>query len=207
MNRGHSEWKEALAANLAECLPWSTVLWSEREGRVIEVPTSQLVPTRLRLKYHSGWQRSILSDRTAEDRIWKSEADGCRYQRRYSLLSLRYSERLRVVCLVDEGDKVPTRTGIWPVANWREREVFDRFGVRFDGHPDRRRILTDYGFEGHPLRKDFPLTGYTEVRYDEGYKRVVQEPVQLAQERRDFDFETPWGAPDGNRYQLGTKGE
>lgn len=110
----------------------------------------------------------------------------------YHLLSLRHNVRLRVKVQTDEATPVPTVTGVYASAGWYEREVWDMFGVPFAGHPDMRRILTDYGFEGHPLRKDFPLMGFTQVRYDEAYKRVVYEPVKLKQDFRAFDFLSPW---------------
>ena len=114
----------------------------------------------------------------------------------YHLLSVTKNHRIRVRVATDEEKPVPSVTGLWPVAGWLEREVFDMYGVLFDGNPDLRRILTDYGFRGHPQRKDFPLTGYVELRYDEELKRVVYQPVQLVQEFRDFDFMSPWeGAP------------
>ena len=110
----------------------------------------------------------------------------------YNLLSLRHNWRVRVKVQTDESSLVPTVTRVYPSAGWFEREVWDLFGVRFSGHPDLRRILTDYGFEGHPLRKDFPLTGYVEVRYDSEQRRVVYEPVKLPQDFRNFDFLSPW---------------
>mgnify|MGYP000753514210 CR=1 FL=1 len=110
----------------------------------------------------------------------------------YNLLSLVYNRRIRIKLKVEEGMPVPSVTSIYSSANWWEREVFDLYGIPFEDHPDLRRILTDYGFEGHPLRKDFPLTGYVEVRYDEEQKRVVYEPVELPQAFRNFDFESPW---------------
>ncbi|MEM9055700.1 MAG: NADH-quinone oxidoreductase subunit C [Pseudomonadota bacterium] len=115
-----------------------------------------------------------------------------RFEVVYHLLSMRMNQRIRVKVSTDEETAVPTVTGLHATANWFERETFDMYGVRFSGHPDLRRILTDYGFEGFPLRKDFPLTGYTEVRYDDLEKRVVYEPVQLTQEYRNFDFLSPW---------------
>ncbi len=110
----------------------------------------------------------------------------------YNLLSLRHNQRIRVKLTTDEETPVPSASGLFNAANWFEREVWDLYGVFFSDHPDLRRILTDYGFEGHPLRKDFPLTGYVEVRYDEAQKRVVYEPVKLTQEFRTFDFMSPW---------------
>jgi len=122
-----------------------------------------------------------------------------RFEVVYHLLSLTKNRRIRVKVLTDERTAVPTVTTLWPVANWLEREVFDMYGVGFAGHPDLRRILTDYGFEGHPQRKDFPLTGFVEMRYSEAQKRVVYEPVSLAQDFRSFDFLMPWEGPE---YRL-----
>ena len=117
----------------------------------------------------------------------------------YHLLSPRQNLRIRVKVQADEETLVPSATAVYPGADWFEREAYDLYGILFSGHPDLRRILTDYGFEGHPLRKDFPLTGYVEVRYDEEQKRVVYEPVTLTQEFRRFDFLSPW---EGARYVL-----
>lgn len=115
-----------------------------------------------------------------------------RFEVVYNLLSLKHNQRARVKVNTDEDTPVPTITGIYSAANWFEREVWDMFGVTFADHPDLRRILTDYGFEGHPLRKDFPLTGFVERRYDDEQKRVVYEPVKLTQDFRNFDFMSPW---------------
>jgi NADH-quinone oxidoreductase subunit C len=115
-----------------------------------------------------------------------------RFEVVYNLLSLKHNQRIRVKVAADEDTVVPSASGAFSSAIWLEREVWDMFGVFFSDHPDLRRILTDYGFEGHPLRKDFPLTGYVEVRYDEDQKRVVYEPVKLVQEFRGFDFASPW---------------
>ncbi len=117
----------------------------------------------------------------------------------YHLLSPRANQRIRVKLDTDEATPVPSITGVFPVADWFEREAYDMYGILFSGHPDLRRLLTDYGFQGHPLRKDFPLTGYLEVRYDDEQKRVVYEPVTLTQEYRQFDFESPW---EGTEYVL-----
>jgi NADH-quinone oxidoreductase subunit C len=119
-----------------------------------------------------------------------------RFEVNYQLLSLTKNRRLRVKVLTDETSPVPTATVVWPVANWLEREVFDMYGVLFEGHPDLRRILTDYGFEGYPNRKDFPLTGHVELRYSEVEKRVVYELVELPQDFRSFDFLMPWEGPE-----------
>jgi len=115
-----------------------------------------------------------------------------RFEVVYNLLSLKQNQRIRVKVNTDEDTPVPTVTGVFSAAGWFEREVWDMFGVSFSDHPDLRRILTDYGFEGHPLRKDFPLTGFVERRYDDEQKRVVYEPVKLVQDFRNFDFLSPW---------------
>jgi NADH-quinone oxidoreductase subunit C len=117
----------------------------------------------------------------------------------YHLLSPRMNLRIRLKVATDEDTPVPSITSVFPGADWFEREAYDLYGIVFAGHPDLRRILTDYGFDGHPLRKDFPLTGFVEVRYDDERKRVVYEPVKLAQEFRDFDFLSPW---EGTEYVL-----
>ncbi len=114
----------------------------------------------------------------------------------YNLLSMRLNQRIRIKIETDENEPVPSATGLYSCAGWWEREAWDLFGIYFSDHPDLRRILTDYGFEGHPLRKDFPLTGYVELRYDEQQKRVVYEPVRLQQEFRSFDFMSPWEGMD-----------
>ena len=117
----------------------------------------------------------------------------------YHFLAPHHNRRIRLKLETDEATPVPSLSGIFPAANWYERETYDLYGVLFTGHPDLRRILTDYGFEGHPLRKDFPMTGYVEVRYDDGEGRVVYEPVKLSQEFRNFDFLSPW---EGTDYVL-----
>jgi NADH-quinone oxidoreductase subunit C len=122
-----------------------------------------------------------------------------RFEVVYHLLSLTKNHRIRIRLMTDEEKPVPSVTGLWPVAGWLEREVFDLYGVLFEGNSDLRRILTDYGFRGHPFRKDFPLTGYVEMRYSEEQKRVVYEPVRLAQDFRAFDFLSPW---EGAEYIL-----
>lgn len=121
---------------------------------------------------------------------WPSRSD--RFDVVYHLLSMHQNTRIRVMLTAAEDTSVESVVEVYPAANWFEREAFDMYGVIFNGHPDLRRILTDYGFEGFPLRKDFPLTGFVETRYDEAQKRVVYEPVKLVQEYRDFDFLSPW---------------
>ena len=127
-----------------------------------------------------------------------------RFEVVYHLLSLTRNARLRVKVTTDEVQPVPSAIPVYPAADWFEREAFDMYGMLFSGHPDLRRLLTDYGFEGHPLRKDFPMTGYVEVRYDEEQKRVVYEPVKLAQEYRNFDFLSPW---EGAEYPTVLPGD
>jgi NADH-quinone oxidoreductase subunit C len=138
---------------------------------------------------------SSLVDITAVDLPQRVE----RFDVVYHFLSMYRNQRIRVKVAVREDEMVPSVHAIHPSANWFEREVFDMFGILFSGHPDLRRLLTDYGFRGHPLRKDFPTTGYVEVRYDEAQKRVVYEPVKLVQEYRQFDFMSPW---EGAEYIL-----
>ena len=120
-----------------------------------------------------------------------------RFQVVYLFLSHEFNQRLVLKYSISENEVIPSLTSVFPAANWMEREVFDMYGVNFKDHPDLRRILTDYGFEGHPLRKDFPLTGHSEVRYSEENKKVIYEPVKLEQAYRDFDFESPW---EGTKY-------
>lgn len=155
--------------------------------RIIEVLT--------RLRDDPALQFETLLDICGVD--WPARED--RFDVVYHLLSMRKNVRIRVKCQTDETDPVPSVIEVFPTANWLERETYDMYGILFSGHPDLRRILTDYGFEGYPLRKDFPLTGYKEVRYDDEQKRVVYEPVKLTQEFRSFDFESPW---EGVQYVL-----
>lgn len=135
---------------------------------------------------------STLVDITAVDYLGREP----RFDVVYHVLSMHKNMRIRLKAPIDEGGTVPSVVDIHPCANWFEREVFDMFGIVFSGHSDLRRILTDYGFDGHPLRKDFPTTGYTEVRYDEEQKQVIYEPVRLVQEYRQFDFMSPWQSDD-----------
>lgn len=125
-----------------------------------------------------------------------------RFEIVYHMLSHRYNKRLRIKVSVSEGGLVPTSSHLFKAANWYEREIWDLYGVGFEGHPDLRRILTDYGFEGHPLRKDFPLTGFSEVRYDHEQEKVVYERVQLPQDFRQFDFESPWAGMTPDQIVL-----
>jgi NADH/F420H2 dehydrogenase subunit C len=140
------------------------------------------------LKNYVNTQFKVLIDLTAVD--YPSRA--LRFEIVYNLLSVSYNARIRIKTCVDEITPVTSITELYSSAGWWEREVWDMFGIFFSNHPDLRRILTDYGFQGHPLRKDFPLTGFVEVRYDDSEKRVINEPVEITQEFRYFDFSSPW---------------
>ena len=167
-----------------------------RNGELtIETSLGSLLETVAFLKADSSCRFAMLLDVTAVD--WPGREK--RFDVVYHFLSMYTNRRIRLKVQVGEEEMVPSVTSIHPGANWFEREVFDMFGLVFSGHPDMRRILTDYGFRGHPLRKDFPLTGYNEVRYDEVQKRVVYEPVRLSQEWRQFDFLSPW---EGGAFAL-----
>ena len=174
---------------------WGTLPATPRAGleTAFDVHRDELVGVLTSLRDTHGYQQ--LMEIAGVDYPDRAE----RFEVVYCLLSLTRNHRLRVHVATDERTPVPTVTHLWPVANWLEREVYDMYGVTFAGHPDLRRILTDYGFEGHPQRKDFPLTGFTELRYSEAEKRVVYEPVSLPQDFRNFDFLTPWEGPE---YRL-----
>ena len=148
----------------------------------------KLFETLVLLKNTETLNFSQLTDLTAVDYPDRLQ----RFELVYQLLSIENNKRVRIICSIDDGQIVPSVTSIYKSAEWPEREVWDMYGLFFSDHPDLRRLLTDYGFEGHPLRKDFPLTGYVEVRYDDIEKRVAYQPVQLTQEYRDFDFLSPW---------------
>jgi NADH-quinone oxidoreductase subunit C len=159
------------------------------------VERDSLVETMLLLRDTPGLEYQQLMEIAGVD--YPERPD--RFEVVYCLLSLTRNHRIRVHVQTDDINPVPSVTGIWPVAGWLEREVYDMYGVLFEGNPDLRRILTDYGFVGHPQRKDFPLTGYVELRYSEETKRVAYEPVKLAQDFRTFDFMSPW---EGAEYIL-----
>ena len=159
-----------------------------RDQLVLWTRVESVVPVLTFLRDDPACLFKMLVDLTAVDYPERHE----RFEVVYNLLSLRHNRRVRLKIAVEDGSSVPSIARILGAASWYEREVWDMFGIPFSGHPDMRRILTDYGFEGHPLRKDFPLTGYVEVRYDDEQKRVVYEPVKLAQEFRSFDFVSPW---------------
>ena len=159
----------------------------------IDIDIENIISTILFLKTNEKCRFKQLIDITAVDYPEKEK----RFKIVYLLLSHEKNLRIVINTHINEKIVVPSITKIFPSANWMEREVFDMYGVSFKDHPDLRRILTDYGFEGYPLRKDFPLTGHTEVRYSEAKKKVISEPVKLDQEYRDFDFESPW---EGTKY-------
>ena len=159
----------------------------------INIEIDNLISSILFLKTNEKCKFRQLIDITAVDYPKKEN----RFKVIYLLLSHENNLRIVISVDIDEKTPVPSITKIFPSANWMEREVFDMYGISFKDHPDLRRILTDYGFEGHPLRKDFPLTGHTEVRYSEERKRVISEPVKLDQQYRNFDFESPW---EGTKY-------
>ena len=159
----------------------------------IDVDVEDVISTILFLKTNEKCKFKQLIDITAVDYPQREK----RFKIVYLLLSHENNLRIIINTNIDEKETVPSITKIFPSANWMEREVFDMYGISFKDHPDLRRILTDYGFDGYPLRKDFPLTGHTEVRYSEEKKKVISEPVKLDQEYRDFDFESPW---EGTKY-------
>jgi len=161
----------------------------------IDVKIEDLKSIILFLKTNNKCRFRQLIDITAVDYIDKEQ----RFKIVYLLLSHENNLRIVINTEIEEGKAVPSITKIFTSSNWMEREVFDMYGISFEGHPDLRRILTDYGFEGYPLRKDFPLTGHTEVRYSEEKKKVISEPVKLEQDYRDFDFQSPW---EGTKYIL-----
>lgn len=154
----------------------------------LNIPFNKILPLVTFFKYHTNCQYKLLSDLCVIDYPTRSN----RFELVYNFLSIQYNSRLRIKILFNELQSIPSITSVYRSANWWEREAWDMFGVFFTDHPDLRRILTDYGFEGYPLRKDFPLSGFTEVRYSELKKRVVYEPLQLPQEFKSFNFENPW---------------
>jgi len=155
----------------------------------------QIIPLLKTLQRDNHCRFEVLIDLCGVD--WPAREN--RFDVVYHLLSPRLNQRIRVKIEANETDPVASAVDVFPAANWFEREAYDMYGILFSDHPDLRRLLTDYGFQGHPLRKDFPLTGHVEVRYDDEAKRVVYEPVRLTQEFRDFDFESPW---EGTEYVL-----
>ena len=181
----------ALGSAIQSALPGAVTGVTVARGELtLDVAAADILKVMAHLQGEGEFK--ILVDLCGND--WPQR--GKRFDVVYHLLSLTKNQRIRVKAQVGEGEAIPSIISLLPAANWFEREAFDMYGIAFDGHPDLRRILTDYGFSGYPLRKDFPLTGYVELRYDEELKRVVYQPVQLVQEFRDFDFMSPWeGAP------------
>jgi NADH-quinone oxidoreductase subunit C len=180
----------ASVADHIATLPGVTRVWHELGQTVVDADRDQIVALMTALRDDPACRFEQMMDLAGVD--WPERER--RFDVVYNLLSVALNQRVRVIVTTDEATPVPSVHGVWPVATWWEREAFDLFGIVFSGQPDLRRILTDYGFEGHPLRKDFPLTGYVEVRYDEERKAVVYEPVKLTQDFRDFDFVSPWEA-------------
>ena len=182
--------EETVKSGLATVVKTTTI----NHGQLfIETSVKTLYSTILYLKTNYKCRFKQLIDITAVDYPEREK----RFKIVYLLLSHENNLRILININIDEKTPVPSITKIFPSANWMKREVFDMYGISFKDHPDLRRILTDYGFEGHPLRKDFPLTGHTEVRYSEKHKKVISEPVKLDQEYRNFDFESPW---EGTKY-------
>ena len=159
----------------------------------INIDNEDLLDVTLFIKTNENTKFRQLIDITVIDYPENAQ----RFKVVYLFLSHEFNQRIVLSYLISENEVIPSLTPIYPAANWMEREVFDMYGVKFKDHPDMRRILTDYGFEGHPLRKDFPLTGHTEVRYSEDQKKVISEPVKLEQNYRNFDYESPW---EGTKY-------
>ena len=163
------------------------------EQLYINIDSGDLIDVTLFIKSNANTKFRQLMDITAVDYPENTQ----RFKIVYLFLSHEFNQRIILNFLISENEVIPSLTAIYPAANWMEREVFDMYGVKFKDHPDLRRILTDYDFEGHPLRKDFPLTGHTEVRYSENQKKVIKEPVKLEQNYRNFDYESPW---EGTKY-------
>jgi NADH-quinone oxidoreductase subunit C len=185
---------DELAKDIATALSGAVLSQTQVLGELtLEIDTGRIVEVAQFLREHAGF--AVLIDICGVD--WPQREK--RFDIVYHLLSLSDNRRIRLKLRTDEDTPVPSIVCVYPAANWFEREAFDMYGITFADHPDLRRLLTDYGFSGYPLRKDFPLTGYVEARYDEEQKRVVYKPVKLMQEFRDFDFMSPW---EGARYIL-----
>ena len=184
--------QSAVTAALGDKVLTSTIAHGEL---TITAKTETIGEVLTKLRDDPACQFEILIDLAGVDYPARAQ----RFEVVYHLLSPRLNQRLRVKIAADEATQVPSVIPVYPCADWYEREAYDMFGILFSGHPDLRRLLTDYGFQGHPLRKDFPLTGNVEVRYDDEKKRVVYEPVRLTQDFRSFDFESPW---EGTTYNL-----
>ena len=164
----------------------------------VTINSEDLLDVILLLKTNKNIKFRQLIDITAVDYPENQK----RFKIVYLLLSHEFNQRIILSYFISENEKISSLTKIFPSANWMEREVFDMYGIKFNDHPDMRRILTDYGFEGHPLRKDFPLTGHNEVRYSEDEKKVIYEPVKLEQNYRNFDYESPWEGTEYIKEQI-----
>jgi NADH-quinone oxidoreductase subunit C len=185
MNESLKELSDHIAAAMGPHILSSEI----RHGELmLRVQREAIVRLMKFLRDDANCQFKMLVDLCGVD--WPERPE--RFEVVYNLLSLKHNQRIRVKVSTDEDTPVPSVTSVFSAAGWFEREAWDLYGILFSDHPDLRRILTDYGFQGHPLRKDFPLTGYVEVRYDEEQKRVVYQPVRLTQEFRGFDFLSPW---------------
>jgi NADH-quinone oxidoreductase subunit C len=183
---------ELLARDIAAALGSDTGMVLSYGEITVTLGVDAIIPALKKLRDAPGLSFTQLIDLTAVDYPERAK----RFDVVYHLLSLSRNARVRLRVEIEEDDVVPSAIEAYPTANWLEREIFDMFGIAFTDHPDLRRILTDYGFQGHPLRKDFPMTGHVEVRYDMELRRVVYEPVKLTQDFRSFDFMSPWeGAP------------
>lgn len=172
---------------LLQILPILTCTFYKNEI-CIHISENKLIPILFFLKNHTNSQFKVLSEICAVDYILNQK----RFEIIYNLLSIRYNSRLKLKIRIDELQSIPSVSKIYPSANWSEREIWDLFGIVIFDHPDLRRILTDYGFEGHPLRKDFPLSGFLEMYYNESKKRVVYVPISLSQQYRLMEFNSPW---------------
>lgn len=202
MNDDLLDLKSHIDAHLGDTLKSSEITFGEL---TIAVPCSKIIETLKFLRDDTMCKFIQLMDLCGADYPARRK----RFDVVYHLLSLHNNQRIRVKIAVAEGDACPSVIGVYPCADWFEREAFDMYGLVFEGHPDLRRILTDYGFEGYPLRKDFPLTGHVEVRWDDEQSRVVYEPVKLTQEYRNFDYLSPWKGAEyvlpGDEKADGTK--
>jgi NADH-quinone oxidoreductase subunit C len=192
MDEALNELGEYIAAAQPDAVISTTI---ELGQLTVNAKAGDVVKLMTFLRDDSHCQMKVLTDLFGID--WPEREQ--RFDVVYNLLSMTHNQRVRVKIQTDERTPVLTMTTVYSAAGWFEREAWDMYGIMFDGNPDLRRLLTDYGFEGHPMRKDFPLTGYVELRYDDEQKRVVYEPVQLTQEFRSFDFESPW---EGAKYVL-----
>lgn len=182
---------DGVLATLTQALGDKVVSSKEEHGEIVITVARDAIIDALKMLRDDHSYQQLMEIAGAD---YPSRAE--RFEVVYMLLSLTRNHRVMVKVATDEVQPVPSVTGLWPNAGWLEREVFDMYGVKFAGNDDLRRILTDYGFEGHPFRKDFPLTGYVELRYSEEEKRVVYEPVELPQDLRQFDFQSPWEGAD-----------